>query len=110
MIVVSPRVPVDDRTPRELTRQMGEVGCPVFYMNYHLGGYELDPSENPWCDVVGSVVKQLRGVKYTIRRPRDVISAWSEVSSRPVRSKSPQRAAGLRDRDCGMLAPAGAFE
>lgn len=112
LIVVSPRVLVDDRAPRELTRQIGEVGCPVFYMSYNNYNYNLDPSESPWRDLVGSVVKQLRGVKYTIRRPRDLVSAWSEVSSRLVHSKPPQHASavGPRDRDRGIVAPAGASE
>jgi hypothetical protein len=112
LIVVSPKVLVDDRTPRDLTRQIGELGCPVYYMSYSNNSYSLDPSDNPWRDLVGSVVKQLKGVKLTIHRPRDLVSAWSGVSSRLVRSKLPQHssATGLRDLGRGVVAPPGASE
>ena len=107
LIVVSPRVLVDERTPRELTKQMREAGCPVFYLSYHPGSFDLDPSDNPWRDVVGGVVKQLRGVKYTIRRPRDAIGAWSGPRARCGQSaRSEPPGCGIGTAECSQrLAP-----
>lgn len=82
LIVISPKVMLDDGAPRGILKQIGEAECPVFYMNY-----ELDPRANPWRDAIGRVVRQLKGFEYTISHPRDPIRAWSEVASRLLAGK-----------------------
>lgn len=64
--------------------------CPVFYLNY-----DPEPFASPWRDMIGSVVKLWRGSEYTIRRPRDILTAWAQVmfkisntKSQPVVSRS----------------------
>lgn len=87
LIVVSPKVALDEGVPRGFPRQIGEAECPVFYMNYN-----LDPHANPWRDAIGRVVKQLKGLEYTISQPRDPLHAWSEVVSRLEAAKVMARA------------------
>jgi hypothetical protein len=87
LIVVSPKVVVDGGTPRELLDRLGEAGCPLFYMNYN-----PETQDNPWRDMIGTIVKRLRGVEYTIRWPRDVVMAWSQVAARLPKPQLPQSA------------------
>ena len=55
---------------------------PVFYMNY-----SLNPQANPWRDAIGTAVKYLKGVEYTISRPRDLFFSWTDIVGRIVKSK-----------------------
>ncbi len=49
--------------------------------------YNLNPQANPWRDAIGNAVKALKGVEYTISRPRDLWYAWSDLITRVVKSK-----------------------
>ena len=49
--------------------------------------YNLLPQQNPWRDPIGNVVKRLRGYEYTITRPRDLWTSWSDIMSRIVKLK-----------------------
>jgi hypothetical protein len=82
VIFASPKVMLEDGLPQETLKQIGELNYPVFYMNYN-----LNPQANPWRDAIGSAVKSMKGVEYTISRPRDLWYAWSDVISRIVKSK-----------------------
>ena len=46
----------------------------MFYLNYN-----LEPQSIPWRDAIGSVVKQWKGLEFTITRPRDLLHYWSEI-------------------------------
>ena len=49
--------------------------------------YNLMPQQNPWRDSIGTVVKKLRGYEYTISRPRDLWTAWTDIMGRIVKLK-----------------------
>jgi hypothetical protein len=74
VIFVGPKVISDSGIHRDSLRQLGQVDFPVFYLNY-----SLDPQSIPWRDSIGSVVKQWKGLEFTITRPRDLLHSWSEI-------------------------------
>ena len=82
VIFAGPKVALDDGIPPETLKQMGEVKFPVFYMNYN-----LNPQSNPWRDAIGNTVKYLKGMEFTISRPRDLFFAWSDIMGRIVKFK-----------------------
>ncbi len=71
-----------DNVPPDNLKDLASVSFPVFYMNYN-----LFPVQNPWRDPIGNVVKRLRGSEYTIARPRDLWTSWSDIMSRIVKLK-----------------------
>jgi hypothetical protein len=82
VIFASPKVMLDANVPQDSLKQLGEVSYPVFYMNYN-----LNPQANPWRDAIGNAVKKLKGLEYTISRPRDLGTAWSDIMSHIVKLK-----------------------
>ncbi|MBZ5725343.1 MAG: acetyltransferase [Acidobacteriia bacterium] len=82
VIFAGPKVVLDDGLPPDTLKQLGDVKLPVFYMNYN-----LNPQANPWRDAIGNAVHSLKGLEFTISRPRDLFFAWSEIIGRIVKSK-----------------------
>lgn len=82
VIFAGPKVSLDENIPVDTLKDLSSVSSPVFYMNYN-----LSPQQNPWRDPIGSVVKHLRGSEYTITRPRDLWTAWTDIMSRVVKLK-----------------------
>jgi hypothetical protein len=82
VIFVGPKVMQADSVPPDNLRDLANVSVPIFYMNYN-----LFPVQNPWRDPIGNVVKRLRGAEYTIARPRDLWTSWSDIMSRIVKLK-----------------------
>lgn len=82
LIIAGPKVMLDDSVPADTLKQIGEPKFPLFYMNYN-----VNPQVNPWRDAIGSAVKSLKGVEFTISRPRDLFFAWSEIMGRIVKLK-----------------------
>src|SRR5205807_5362181 len=82
VIFAGPKVMLEQGVPQESLKQIEDVNYPVFYMNYN-----LNPQANPWRDAIGNAVRKLRGYEYTITRPRDLGSAWSEIMSKIVKLK-----------------------
>lgn len=83
VIFAGPKVMLDDTIPPPDTAQsVAGIASPVFYMNYN-----LSPQQNPWRDSIGNVVKKLRGYEYTISRPRDLWTAWSDIMGHIVKLK-----------------------
>jgi hypothetical protein len=80
---------VEDVIPPDSLKQIGDVKFPIFYISYN-----LNPAANPWRDAIGSAVKYLKGMEFTISRPRDLFFAWSEIMGRIVRGKSGAAVAG----------------
>jgi hypothetical protein len=68
--------------PQEELRRIGDIECPVFYMNYI-----LNPQAVPWKDSISHAIKAFKGIEYTISRPRDLWVSTSEMVSRILRSK-----------------------
>jgi hypothetical protein len=82
VIFAGPKVGLNDNVPPDSLKGLPGVPYPVFYMNYN-----LSPTQNPWRDPIGNVVKHLRGYEYTISRPRDLWNSWSDIMSRIVKLK-----------------------
>jgi hypothetical protein len=93
VIFAGPKVMLDDGVPQESLKKFADVEYPVFYMNY-----TLDPQAVPWRDAIGNAVKYLKGVEYTIARPRDLWNAWGDIMSRIVKLKLGKRAANRDSR------------
>jgi hypothetical protein len=83
VIFAGPKVMLDNNIESEQLRELGTLEFPVFYMNYN-----LYPHAVPWRDTIGNAVKYLKGVEYTISRPRDLWFATTEVVNRIVKSRS----------------------
>ena len=49
--------------------------------------YNLNPQVNPWRDAIGNAVKYLKGMEFTISRPRDLFFAWTDIMGRIVKFK-----------------------
>jgi len=88
VIFAGPKVMLENGVPQESLRKVADVEYPLFYMNYN-----LDPQALPWRDAIGNAVKYLKGVEYTISRPRDLWNAWGDIMSRIVKSRLGKRAA-----------------
>ena len=82
VIFAGPKVMLDDHMPMDSLKELSGINFPVFYMNY-----TLTPQQNPWRDSIGNVVKRLRGYEYTISRPRDVWTSWSDIMGHIVKLK-----------------------
>jgi hypothetical protein len=82
VIIAGPKVTVEGGLPQESFREAGDLKFPVFYMNYN-----VNPQANPWRDAIGAAVKTLKGVEFTISRPRDLFFAWTEIIGRIVKLK-----------------------
>jgi hypothetical protein len=82
LIFAGPKVMLDDGVSTDTLKQFTDVKFPVFYMNYN-----ANPQANPWRDAIGNAVRVLKGVEYTITRPRDLFFAWTEIMGRIVKSK-----------------------
>jgi hypothetical protein len=82
LIFAGPKVMLDGPAPAESFKEMAAVPFPVFYMNYN-----LTPNQNPWRDSIGNVVKRLRGYEYTISRPRDLWTSWTDIMDHIVKLK-----------------------
>jgi hypothetical protein len=70
-VFAGPKTMLDDNVPQDVLRQIGEQHSPIYYFNYN-----LLPANTPWRDSIGNCVKFLKGVEYTISRPRDL---WYSV-------------------------------
>jgi hypothetical protein len=82
VIFAGPKVILEEAIPQETLKQLTDVKPAVFYMNY-----SLNPQANPWRDAIGTAVKYLKGVEYTISRPRDVFFSWTDIMGRIVKLK-----------------------
>jgi hypothetical protein len=82
VIFAGPKVMLDESVTQDNLKDISGLTYPVFYMNYN-----LSPQETPWRDSIGTVVKRLRGFEYTIARPRDLWTAWTDIMARIVKMK-----------------------
>jgi hypothetical protein len=80
LIIVGPKLSGEVKISRGTLDSVGTLDRPIFYLNYN-----TDPAANPWRDFIGNMVKQKRGVAYSITHPKDLFNAWSDVVSRIVR-------------------------
>jgi len=94
VIFAGPKAMLDANVPQEDLRRIGDVECPVFYMNY-----TLDPTATPWKDSISHAIRSFKGTEYTISRPRDLWFSTVEMFGRIVRWK--------RERAISALATGG---
>jgi hypothetical protein len=83
VVFAGPKAMLEAKIPQDQLKKLSEIDVPVFYLNY-----ALNPFLNPWRDSIGSAVKTLKGVEYTITRPRDLWFAVSEIVSKIVKSRN----------------------
>ena len=81
VIFAGPKVMLDEGVSQENLKQFANAS-PVFYMNFN-----LFPQQVPWRDAIGNAVKHMRGLEYTITRPRDLWTSWSDIMGRIVKLK-----------------------
>ncbi len=89
VIFAGPKAMLNADVPKEDLRRIGDVECPVFYMNYN-----LNPQAVPWKDSISHAIKAFRGTEYTISRPRDLWFSTSEMVDRILRTKRDRILAG----------------
>jgi hypothetical protein len=82
VIFAGPKAMLDADVPQDEIRRIGEIECPVFYMNYN-----PNPQQVPWRDSISHAVRVMKGTEFTITRPRDLWYATSEMMARVIRSK-----------------------
>jgi len=101
VIFVSPTYPLDVDLSRETIGDLRRLDRPVFYLNYN-----LEPALFAWRDAIGRLVKRLGGYEYTISRPRDLSTAWSEIVARMLTSRSqPAVGGGLESTPVSATQP-----
>jgi hypothetical protein len=88
IVFAGPKAMLDANVPQDDLRRIGDIECPIFYMNYN-----LNPQATPWKDAISHAIRVFKGTEYTISTPRDLWVATSEMLNRVMRWKH-QRAAG----------------
>jgi len=92
VIIAGPKGAVDDTLPADALKALGETRFPVFYINYDLAPVVQERDAignvaNPWRDAIGNAVRAIKGIDYTIGKPRDVYFSWIDIASHIVKSK-----------------------
>jgi hypothetical protein len=82
VIFAGPKAMLDADVPQDDLRRIGDIECPVFYLNYN-----LNPQAVPWKDSISHAIRVFKGTEYTISRPRDLWFSTTEMVSRILRSK-----------------------
>ena len=82
VVFAGPKAMLDADVPQGELRRIGDIDCPVFYMNYN-----LNPQAVPWKDSISHAIKAFKGTEYTISRPRDLWFSTTEMLNRALRSK-----------------------
>jgi hypothetical protein len=90
VIFAGPKAMLDADVPQEDLRRIGDIECPVFYLNYN-----LNPQAVPWKDAISHAIRVFKGTEYTISRPRDLWFSTSEMVSRILRSKQQHAIASI---------------
>jgi hypothetical protein len=83
--------PADAKFTDDMLRQLGDAGCPVFYLSY-----SPEWSNDLRPDLIGAAVRHWRGYKFRINNPMDFVSAWSNIMSRIAQREYIQTASGSR--------------
>ncbi|HTU45647.1 MAG TPA: hypothetical protein VMF91_11330 [Bryobacteraceae bacterium] len=82
VIFAGPKAMLDADVPQDDLRRIGDIECPVFYMNYN-----LNPQAVPWKDSISHAIRAFKGTEYTISRPRDLWLSTTEMVNRILRDK-----------------------
>jgi len=88
VIFAGPKAFLDEPVSQDSLKDIVTIGYPVFYMNYMLAPPSGNWSDTtPWRDAIGTVVKRLRGFEYTITRPRDLWTSWTDIMNHIAKMK-----------------------
>jgi hypothetical protein len=82
IIFAGPKAMLNADVPQDDLKRIGDVECPVFYMNYN-----LNPQAVPWKDSISHAIRAFKGTEYTISRPRDLWFSTTEMLTRILRAK-----------------------
>jgi len=82
MVMLGPKGGSQIPVSREALESFDKSGKPAFYLSYYTG-QNLRPTRDP----ISSIMKHLRGLEYSINRPKDFFNAWSDIVTRLVRTK-----------------------
>ncbi len=82
VIFAGPKTMLNADVPQQDLRRIGDIECPVFYLNYN-----ADPRAQPWKDSISHAIRVFKGTEYTISRPRDLWFSTADVLGRIVRFK-----------------------
>jgi len=82
VIFAGPKAMLNADVPESDLRRIGEIECPVFYLNYN-----VDPHAMPWKDSISHAIRVFKGTEYTISRPKDLWFSTTEMLNRIARSK-----------------------
>ena len=91
VVFAGPKAMLEANIPQEQLKRIGESEVPIFYMNYI-----LNPFANPWRDSIGHAVKALKGVEFTISKPRDLWFAVSDMVNRLVKTRNAKQVASVQ--------------
>jgi hypothetical protein len=84
VIFAGPKAFLDQPVTQDSLKDLANIGYPLFYMNYMLAAPD---DTTPWRDAIGSVVKRLHGYEYTISRPRDLFTSWTDIMNHVSKMK-----------------------
>ncbi len=88
VIFAGPKAFLDEPVTQDDLRELSGIPYPVFYMNYMFMPPGSSWAEAPaWRDAIGTVVKRLRGFEYTITRPKDLWTSWTDIMSHIAKMK-----------------------
>lgn len=90
VIFAGPKTLLDANVPQESLQRIGDIDCPMFYMNYN-----LNPQAVPWKDAISRAIRHFKGTEYTISRPRDLWYATSEMVSQIMKSRRIKESSAL---------------
>ena len=76
VILAGPKTVSDYDISPESIRLPVSLPCPMFYLNYN-----ATPDQATSADVIGKMVRFLKGRVYAIAHPRDVWLAWRDIMS-----------------------------
>jgi hypothetical protein len=77
VVVISPKVSVEEDISERELRKRTRLQCPVFLLSYN-----PRPIADPWQGLLGRVVKKVyQGLQYTIAGPRDLGKALDRLES-----------------------------
>ncbi|MBV9762279.1 MAG: hypothetical protein JO340_17095 [Acidobacteriaceae bacterium] len=93
VIFAGPKAMLDADVPQDDLRRIGDIECPVFYMNYN-----LNPQAVPWKDSISHAIRAFKGTEYTISRPRDLWTSTTEMLDRILRNKRQRSLAAASSR------------
>ncbi|MEP7363274.1 MAG: acetyltransferase [Acidobacteriota bacterium] len=91
VVFAGPKAMLEANISSDQLKHLSEFDVPVFYMNYI-----LNPFANPWRDSIGQAVKFLKGVEFTISRPRDLWFAVTDMVARLVKTRNAKQVASVK--------------